>query len=118
MDQIQIRCAKDASGTCVLHLEGPLTLATLFEFQNVVRSENSGGLIIVLEAVPYMDSAGLGAILGAYASCQRHGRKFAVTGVSSRVLTLLQVAKVDTLVPRYATAEAAQAEWGAAAAKA
>jgi anti-anti-sigma factor len=112
MDQIQIRCAKDASGTCLLHLEGPLTLATLFEFQNAVRSENSDGLIVALEAVPYMDSAGLGAILGAYASCQRHGRKFALVGVSSRVLTLLQVSKVDTLVPRYATVEAAQAEWG------
>jgi anti-anti-sigma factor len=118
MDQIQVRCAKDASGTCVVRLEGPLTLSTLFEFQNVVRSENSGGLIIVLEAVPYMDSAGLGAILGAYASCQRHGRKFALAGVSTRVLTLLKVAKVDALVPRYATAEAAQADWGVTAANA
>ena len=118
MDQIQIRCTKDTSGTCLLDLQGPLTLATLFEFQNAVRSETSGGLIIALEAVPYMDSAGLGAILGAYASCQRHGRKFALVGVSSRVLTLLQVAKVDTLVPRYATVEAAQTEWGATAAQA
>jgi anti-anti-sigma factor len=118
MDQLQIRCAKDANDTCVVHLEGPLTLSTLFEFQNVVRNENSGGLIIVLEAVPYMDSAGLGAILGAYASCQRHGRQFALAGVSSRVLTLLQVAKVDALVPRYANVEAAQADWKVTAAKA
>src|SRR5262249_26258773 len=115
---IQIRCTKDTSDTCVVHVEGPLTLSTLFEFQNVVRAENAGGLIVVLDAVPYMDSAGLGAVLGAFASCQRHGRKFALAGVSARVVTLLQVAKVDTLVPRYASVEAAQADWAVTAAKA
>jgi anti-anti-sigma factor len=112
MDKCEIRSAQGASGASILHLSGPLTLNTRFEFQNVVRKEQSGGLIIVLEGVPYMDSAGLGAILSAYASCQRHGRKFALANVSDRVMALLRVTKVDGLVPRYDTVEAVEKDWG------
>lgn len=108
MDALEIRSAETRNGARALYLNGPLTLNTLFEFQDVVRQEPSKGLIIVLEGVPYMDSAGLGAVLGAYASCQRHGQKFALAKVSQRVRTLLQVAKVDTLVPSYDSLEAAE----------
>jgi anti-sigma B factor antagonist len=112
MDKFEIKSARSSNGTSVLHLSGPLTLSTLFEFQDLVRTEQSGGLIIELAGVPYMDSAGLGAILSAYASCQRHARKFALAGVSERVMALLKVTKVDALVPRYETAGAAEADWG------
>ncbi len=108
MDQLQLRSAEGPGGILILHLEGPLTLATLFEFQDTVRKQQAGGLIIVLGGVPYMDSAGLGAILGAYASCQRRGAKFALADVPRRVLTLLEVLKVDTLVPRFDTLQAAE----------
>lgn len=107
MDGLEIRTGEKQNAR-TLYLTGPLTLNTLFEFQDIVRKEQSKGLIIVLEEVPYMDSAGLGAVLGAYASCQRHGRKFALAKVSQRVRTLLQIAKVDTLVPWYDTLEAAE----------
>jgi anti-sigma B factor antagonist len=66
----------------------------------------------VLSDVPYMDSAGLGAILSAYASCQRHGKRFALANVSQRVMSLLQVSKVDSLVPQYESVEAAEKDWG------
>jgi len=112
MDQFEIRSDRSANGTTVLYLSGPVTLNTLFEFQDALRKETTGGLIIVLKDVPYMDSAGLGAILSAYASCQRHQRSFALAGVSERVMALLRVTKVESLVPRYDTVEAAEAGWG------
>ncbi len=118
MDEIRIRDAAGPDGTRVIYLEGPLTLNTLFEFQSAVRKEPPGSLILELSQVPYMDSAGLGAVLGAYASCQRHGCKFALANVSSRVNTLLQVAKVDLLVPRFDTVEAAAAQFRAKAERA
>ena len=112
MDKCEIRSADGPGGVKILSLDGPLTLNTLFEFQDVVRKDQTGGLIIVLEDVPYMDSAGLGAILSAFASCQRHGRKFALACVSERVMALLRVTKVDGLVPRFATVEAVEKDWG------
>jgi anti-sigma B factor antagonist len=112
MDKFEIRSSQGASGASVLHLSGPLTLNTLFEFQDRVRKEQGNGLIIVLTDVPYMDSAGLGAVLSAFASCQRHGKRFALASVSPRVSSLLQVSKVDSLVPQYASIEAVEKDWG------
>ena len=108
MDQLQIQITEGLGGVLVMHLEGPLTLATLFEFQDVVRQQQANGLILALDGVPYMDSAGLGAVLGAYVSCQRQRFKFALAAVTRRVLTLFEVARVDSLVPRFDTVEAAE----------
>jgi anti-sigma B factor antagonist len=111
MNEIHMQESESARGVRTLHLEGPLTLATLFDFQRAVHQRQAGGLIISLAGVPYIDSAGLGAILGAYASCQRQGCRFALAEVSQRVLTLLRIARVDTLVPQFETAEAAELEF-------
>ncbi len=92
----------------VLRLNGPLTLGTLFEFQNVVRDGNPGNLILDLTDVPYMDSAGLGSILGAYASCQQRGHRFALAGLGDRVKTILRITRVDDLLPIYSTLQEAQ----------
>jgi len=112
MEKFELRCDKGPTGTCVLYLSGPLTLSTLFEFQNEVRKEDSGGLIVSLADVPYMDSAGLGAILSAFASCQRHSRKFALAAVPERLMSLLRMTKVDSILPRYDSVEAAETDWG------
>jgi anti-sigma B factor antagonist len=111
MHQIRIREAEGPNGIRTLHLEGPLTLQTLFDFQRAVRAQQTAALIISLAGVPYMDSAGLGAILGAYVSCHSHGHRFALTDVPPRVFTLLRVVKVDTLVPQFETVGAAEAEF-------
>jgi anti-sigma B factor antagonist len=112
MDQLQILTAEGPGGFLIMHLDGPLTLATLFDFQDAVRQQQASGLILALDGVPYMDSAGLGAVLGAYVSCQRQGRRFALAGMTRRVLTLFQVARVDALVPRFDTVEAAETALG------
>jgi hypothetical protein len=61
--------------------------------------------------VPYMDSAGLGAMLGVLASCQWQDRGFAVSGLSERIRTLFQVTHVDGLIPVFSTAEDAGGAW-------
>jgi anti-sigma B factor antagonist len=109
MDQLQIRSSEGPGGISILELEGPLTLTTLFDFQDTVRAKQAAGLILDLGGVPYMDSAGLGAVLGAYAFCQRRGNKFALANVARRVVTLLEVTKVDGVLPRFDTLDAAEA---------
>lgn len=99
-----------APGSRILRLTGPLTLSSLFEFQNALRSDPPALLILDLTAVPYMDSAGMGAIINYFVSCQRHGKKLIVAGVNGRVMELFRMTKVDgllTLVPTVAEAEAA-----------
>ena len=113
MSALEIQVAVRPSGGRVVTLRGPVTLESLFELQNILRQEHTD-LVIDLAEVPYMDSAGLGAILTAYASCQRHQQKFGLANISQRVLVLLQVTKVDTLVPIYASVEAAEGQSAAA----
>jgi len=48
----------------VLRLIGPLTASTALPFQNTLRGENSATIILDLSRVPYMDSAGLGSVVG------------------------------------------------------
>jgi anti-sigma B factor antagonist len=84
-------------GQGVLRLRGPLTAENLPDFQNAVRRENAPTMILDLTEVPYIDSAGLGSLVGAYISGQKSGRRIALTGVNERVLHLFEITRVEQL---------------------
>lgn len=87
-----------AEGSRILRLTGPLTLSSLFDFQNTLRADPPPLLILDLTGVPYMDSAGMGAIINYFVFCQRHGHKLVVAGVTPRVMELFTMTKVDSLL--------------------
>jgi anti-anti-sigma factor len=98
-------------GTVILQLTGPITLINLFDLQAQLRTGELPKLSIVdLSGVPYMDSSGMGAIINYYVRCQNHGAKLIVVGVSSRVLELFKLTKVDALIDQAATVEEAEAK--------
>lgn len=86
--------AKD-NGPRVLRLTGPLVITSFFEFQTLVREDKSATLALDFSGVPYIDSAGIGALVGAYVSRQKDGRVLMLVGVTPRVRTALKVTKVD-----------------------
>ena len=79
----------------VLRLSGPLTISTLYEFQNLVRSDSTASLVLDFTKVPYVDSAGVGALVGAYVRHQKAGHSVTLAGVSERVRNTLKVTQVD-----------------------
>jgi anti-sigma B factor antagonist len=85
----------DQPGTRVLHLDGPLVLTTMFGFQSTVRADKSKRLIIDFSNVPYADSAGIGALVGAYVNRQNTERSLALVGVTERVHNALKVTRVE-----------------------
>ena len=95
------------SGTRIIKPSGVLTIRTLFDFQNMARRETRS-VIIDLADVAYMDSAGLGCVIGLFSSCQGKGRGFGLINVAGRIQTLFQVAHVDTLLPCFASVEDAE----------
>jgi anti-anti-sigma factor len=116
MDQIQIqRTPGSASDVSVLTLQGPLTLATLFDFQTALRAPDLKGTIIDFAGVPYIDSAGLGVVLSQWAHTQRIGAKFAAVAMSDRVRVLLEMTRVDTLLPIFPTVAEAERSFADAA---
>jgi anti-sigma B factor antagonist len=83
------------SGHRILRLNGPLVLKNIFQFQSLVRADNSRALILDFTNVPYADSAGIGALVGAYVNHQKEGRRLALVGISDRVHNALKVTRVE-----------------------
>ena len=81
----------------VLCLRGPLTMENVFPFLNAFRRENAPTMILDLSGVPYVDSSGLGSLVSAYTSCQKAGRRVALTGVNQRVLKVFEITKVEPI---------------------
>src|SRR5208282_4109419 len=90
-------------GQRILLISGPLVIATLFDFQAKVRADNSRALIIDFTKVPYVDSAGIGALVGAYVSHQKDGRSLALVGVTDRVRSAMQITRVEQFFHLYDT---------------
>lgn len=94
----------------IMSLVGSLNIHTIFGFQEATRAETSPKLVIDFGGVSYVDSAGLGALVGAYVGAQRHNRKLAVTGMNTQVKALVEMTHVGQMIkvyPQIADAEAA-----------
>ena len=63
--------------------------------------------IFDLTDVPYMDSCGLGLVIGHFVRCQNKGIRLIAAGVKPRVLDLFKTTKVDHLFPMTDTVEQA-----------
>jgi anti-sigma B factor antagonist len=101
----------------ILCLSGPLVLRNVFAFQNKVREDRSHYLIIDLTDVPYIDSAGIGALVGTYVSHQRDGCAVALAGVNDRVRNALEITQVHQIFKIFSNLEEAEAAACALAAK-
>ena len=119
MEQMEVVRDLGATGsTTILRLKGPLTLSTLFLLQDTLREIPNVDTVIDVSEVPYIDSAGLGTILSRWSHTQRNGHKFALTGVSPRIEVLLEITKVNTVLPMFRTAEDADRSFTGKSAKA
>ncbi len=104
--------AGPGQGQRILRLTGPLVIATLFDFQSRVRTDASRTLILDLTKVPYVDSAGIGALVGAYVTHQKDGRNLFLVGVSDRIHNALQVTRVEHFFRFFDTLAAAESAAG------
>jgi anti-sigma B factor antagonist len=87
--------AGSQDGQHVLRLVGPVVLTTVFDFQAKLRTDTSKNLVLDFTNVPYVDSAGIGALVGAYVNRQKDGRSLLLVGVSERIRHALQVTHVE-----------------------
>lgn len=106
---LEIEKVEGAEGGTVIRLHGPLLLGNFFPLQTMVRSDSSDLLIIDVADMPYIDSAGIGCLVGAHISRQGSGRRLIIAGAHERLLTSLKVTKVDNLFSFAPNVEEAQA---------
>lgn len=106
---LEIERVDDADGSSVVfRLHGPLLLGNFFSFQSLVRGNQSDLLIVDVADVPYIDSAGIGCLVGAHISRENAGRKLIVVGATERLLNSLKATKVNQLFTFARTVEDAR----------
>lgn len=101
------------AGEYIVRMNGPLMLGNISEFQQKVRTDKSLSLILDLTQVPFIDSAGIGALVGVHVSRKKEGRWLALVGVNDRVRDALRTTNVEqffAIFPTQQEAEAASAK--------
>jgi len=97
------------AGQRVIRLKGPLSIHTVFEFQGLVRGETAPHVIIDFSGVRFIDSSGLGSLVGAHVSAQKARRRLSLVGLNTQVLTLLEMTRIRGMFAIYQTVEEAEA---------
>jgi anti-sigma B factor antagonist len=95
-------------GVHILELTGAFTSSSSPIFNDAVVAAAAPRLIVDLSQVPMMDSMAIGALVRAFVSCHKSGRKLALVGMNHRVQNVLHITGIAPLFDSYDTV--AQAE--------
>ena len=92
----------------ILEVTGSITSSTSDAFQDAVKRVSAPCLILDLTGAPSVDSMAVGALVRAFVTCNRSGRKLALVGLAHRVQNVLQLTGVAPLFDTYATVAEAE----------
>lgn len=106
--QIEERSSGDVM---ILDLKGKLTLGDgdelLKDKVNSLIQQGYRKLLLNLEGVPYVDSAGLGEIVRTYTTVSRQGGKLKLLNLTKRIEDLLSITKLLTVFETFDTEQEA-----------
>jgi len=92
-------------GVTILDLKGKMTLGEgdelLKDKINSLIQQDRKKLLLNLEGVPYIDSAGLGEIVRTYTTVSREGGSLKLLGLTKRITDLLSITKLLTVFETY-----------------
>jgi len=71
------------------------------EIDQKIRAEGFKDILFDLERVTFIDSSGLGVILGRYRKARENEGKVAISNNSSRVAKILELSGITRLIPVY-----------------
>ena len=80
------------------------------QVDQALESTNSRSILFSFAQVSFMDSSGIGVLIGRYKLVQRLGGRIAVACPSDRVREIFRLSALDKLFPFFETEEAALAD--------
>ncbi|WP_369431706.1 STAS domain-containing protein [Quadrisphaera setariae] len=108
--------SRQHSGWAVLRAAGEVDLFTADTFAEAIRAllppapvPSPRGVVIDLLQVAFMDSTGLGVLVGGYQRAKRSGRALRLTGTSDQLQMMLSVTGLAAVLEVFPDVEAATA---------
>jgi anti-sigma B factor antagonist len=98
----------------VLRLSGSFSGHGILQFQRLFREGPPQDTVLNLSEVPYIDSAGLGALIKATVSCSEAGKTVALAGACGLVRAVLKTARVEQLFQFHASVSDAKSAFKSA----
>ena len=104
-------------GAVIFRFSGPFTARDMYAtlspealgnvFESDAKSHRTQAAVNIfdLTEVPYMDSCGLGLIVGHFVRCQSKRVRVVVAGASARVRELFKTTRIDQLFPMTSTVD-------------
>lgn len=98
----------------VLHCDGRLNMASARALRALVDETVQGGsprIVVDLSQASFVDSSGLGALVGGLKSARQAGGDLRIAGAPEQVLTVLQLTNLDRVLTPHRTVEDASHGW-------
>jgi anti-anti-sigma factor len=89
-----------AANETVVHCQGRITSNTIGQLQSTVRGllPDTKAIAIDLTDVNFMDSMGIGAVVGLYVSAKRAGSKLRVINLNQRIKDLFSITHLTAVL--------------------
>ncbi len=98
--------------TAVLHVDGRLDLASAAEVKSaILKAVDTGSpyVIVDLKNVPFIDSSGLGALIGGLRAARTAGGDLRIANPGAQARMILELTTLDRVLVTHETVEAALA---------
>lgn len=89
-------------------VDGEVDVATAPELRTLLRElyeKKAGDIVLDMAELRYMDSTGLGVLIGAYGRMQEQGNRILIQNPRGHIQKLLQITALDKLFCQKKTAE-------------
>ena len=108
---------RETAQAAILDMSGRLTLGeALGDFRDSIREALAGeqkNILLNLAEVSYIDSSGLGQMIGSYATITSRGGQMKLLNLQKKVKDLMQITKLITVFESYTDEKAALGSFAA-----
>lgn len=87
---------------------GKISLETVNEFIQQLRPEPTQHLVLDMNGVSFLDSAGVGALVSLFVNRRHQGKTFALAALGPQAMAVVTVAGLQKLLPIHKTLEEAE----------
>lgn len=110
---------RHAGSVAIVDLDGKITLGEntgiLRDELKSLLSQGTKDIILNMANVSYVDSAGLGELVGAYTTATNQGGAVKLLHLQTKMKDLMQITKLHTIFPAFEDEKTAIASFGATA---